>query len=107
MTTIPKVRGHIRAESRIKATASPSGYKQLTSQLDKDANDNITLSGSALEGDVIVTAAIDHEGGVAVSVIHKGERVLLASVPAPQAIGSLLPSKVTVPASTRVERTAP
>lgn len=81
MTTIPKVRGHIRAESRIKATASPSGYKQLTSQLDKDANDSITVTGSACTGDSVVSATIDHEGGIAICVMRRGQKALVIVVP--------------------------
>ncbi len=75
------VRGYIRAEGRVRATVSPTGYKQLVSEMEREANDNVTLTGSALAGRVVVTSVIDHQGGVAISVLHNGKRKALILVP--------------------------
>ncbi|MGH3428505.1 MAG: hypothetical protein ACRDQZ_13215 [Mycobacteriales bacterium] len=79
-----KVRGFIRAESRVKATISPTGYKSIESVVDKEANDVMTLTGSALAGDVVVVVVVDRHGGVAVQVHQRGKSVMTASVPDPE-----------------------
>jgi hypothetical protein len=97
---IPKVRGFLRSDSRIPVYRNgkdqPPTMKQLESTVDREANDNITLSGSALSGDVAVGAALDHEGGLAISVMQRGERVLLVTIPGLAAYEAGMPAKIDV-----------
>jgi hypothetical protein len=91
----PKVRGVVRSESRIPVYRNgkdqPPTMKQLVSQVDREANDNISMTASALAGDVIVSAVLDHEGGVVVVITQKGKTVLSISMPE---LGSERPTQI-------------
>ena len=83
---IGKVRGFVRGISLFpvydRGTDKPPKHKQVESMIDKEANDSITLTGSACDGKSIVSVSISHDGGMAIVVNRNEREALVVTVPA-------------------------
>jgi hypothetical protein len=85
----PKVRGYLRVISQIPALNNVRGAKALESQIDREANDCVVLTGAAQDGRVVAVLTVDHKGGVYVVVTREGKTVLTATLPE---LGETLPA---------------